>query len=92
MFYWQNQSRNPFYGDPTTQEKDNQVLAYVFPKQTCNKCSLKDQCTPGKGKIVTLHEQEERRREKRIKRLPHMGAWTGIYLVKVFNSYGQQFN
>jgi len=47
-----------------TKEKNNQVLAYVFTKQICNKCSLRDQCTQhGKGKIVTLHEQEERRRK-----------------------------
>jgi len=47
-----------------TREKDDQVIAYVFPKQTCNKCSLRDRCTQhGKGKTITLHEQEERRRE-----------------------------
>ena len=47
-----------------TKEKDHQVLAYVFSRQTCNQCSLRDQCTQhGKGKIVTLHEQEERRRK-----------------------------
>lgn len=47
-----------------TREKDKQVIAYVFPKQTCKKCSLRDHCTQhGKGKTITLHEQEERRRE-----------------------------
>lgn len=47
-----------------TREKDNQILAYVFPKQTCNKCALRDHCTKhGKGKTLTMHEQEERRRE-----------------------------
>lgn len=47
-----------------TREKDDHVIAYVFPKQTCNKCLLRDRCTQhGKGKIIMLHEQEERRRE-----------------------------
>lgn len=47
-----------------TREKDKQVTAYIFPKQICNKCSLRDHCTQhGKGKTITLHEQEQRRRE-----------------------------
>jgi len=47
-----------------TREKDNKVKAYVFSKQTCNKCELRDQCTQhGKGNTITLHEQEQRRRE-----------------------------
>jgi IS5 family transposase len=47
-----------------TKEKNGQVAAYIFKKQNCNKCPLRDRCTQhGKGKIIMLHEQERRRRE-----------------------------
>lgn len=45
-------------------EKSNQLVAFIFSKQICNKCALRDRCTQhGKGRIIGLHEQEERRRE-----------------------------
>ena len=45
-------------------EKNNRLLAFIFTKQTCNKCALREQCTQhGKGRRIGVHEQEERRRE-----------------------------
>lgn len=44
--------------------KDSTVLAYIFTKQTCNRCPLRESCTDhGKGKTITLHPQEQIRRE-----------------------------
>lgn len=44
--------------------KESFVSAYIFTKQTCNHCPLRDDCTDhGKGKTITLHPQEQKRRE-----------------------------
>lgn len=46
-----------------TRKYKGQITGFVFDKQNCNKCHLRDQCTGhGKGRLVTIHPDEERRR------------------------------
>lgn len=45
-------------------QKDGVIKAFVFNKQVCNRCPLREQCTKhGKGKIVSIHPEEETRRQ-----------------------------
>jgi transposase len=46
-----------------TKKVKGHIVEFRFPKQTCNKCSLRDQCTDhGKGRRVYIKPDEERRR------------------------------
>lgn len=48
----------------TYTDKQGTIVSFVFPKQQCNPCPLRDQCTKhGKGKVLVLHEKEQKRRE-----------------------------
>lgn len=48
----------------TYKDKNGTVVSFVFDKQQCNRCLLRDQCTKhGKGKIVHIHPQEQKRRD-----------------------------
>ena len=43
---------------------DDLISAYVFLPKTCNHCDLRDQCTKhGKGRVIGVHSEEERRRQ-----------------------------
>jgi transposase len=45
-------------------KSDDVISAYVFLPKTCSQCDLRDQCTqPGKGRVIGVHPQEERRQE-----------------------------
>lgn len=48
----------------TYKDKNGTVVSFVFAKQQCNRCPLRDQCTKhGKGKILNIHPQEQKRRD-----------------------------
>lgn len=47
----------------TYKDKEGTIVSFVFDKKQCNRCPLRDQCTKhGKGKIVAIHPQEQKRR------------------------------
>ena len=52
-------------GETTTKtyQAKGQITAFVFNRKTCNRCPMRDKCTKhGKGKIVSVHPEEETRR------------------------------
>ncbi|MGL5514842.1 MAG: IS1182 family transposase, partial [Sporomusa sp.] len=50
--------------EKTYKNKQGVIISFVFNKNQCNHCSLQDQCTKhGKGKVVAVHPQEQKRRD-----------------------------